>query len=123
MDGTFGRSAGATATAAVPSPAPSLAQYVKGRRLAHGLSQADLAARCGVSQKSISLIESGQTVQPRLGLLDRLADALREPRTALERLVLVESSAGTGRAAALPRSSRLMAAPTHRQQEPPTSDA
>jgi transcriptional regulator with XRE-family HTH domain len=147
MDGTYGRIARAPATVVVPRPTSSLAEYVKRCRLAHGLSQADLAARCGVSQKSISLIESGQTLQPRLGLLDRLAAALGEPRAALERLVLVESApaaadrqpqqpmpshlpslldapdAESDRAAAPPHASRPVTVPTHGRRELPSSDA
>jgi DNA-binding XRE family transcriptional regulator len=72
----------------VPGAESSLARYVKERRVALGLSQADLAARCAVSQKTISLIESGQTQQPRLGLLHRLAGAFGDSRAILERQVL-----------------------------------
>jgi transcriptional regulator with XRE-family HTH domain len=145
MDGTDGQSTVAAVAVDVPVPMKSLAQFVKGRRLAHGMSQADLAARCGVSQKSISLIESGQTVQPRLGLLDGLAVALGEPRAALERLVLVETpppdaesqprqpdtphllpmldapAARAERVVVPTRVSRPTAAPTARRQEPPPS--
>jgi transcriptional regulator with XRE-family HTH domain len=147
MDGTVGRLAGAPVTVTVPRPVSTLAQYVKGRRLAHRLSQADLASRCGVSQKSISLIESGQTVQPRLGLLDRLAAALGEPRASLERLVLVEQApdaaisqprqpsashlppppdapaAQAERAVMPPRSPRPSAVSVDHRREPPASDA
>src|SRR4051794_13253520 len=72
----------------VPGAESSLARYVKERRAALGLSQADLAARCAVSQKTISLIESGQTQQPRLGLLHRLAGAFGDSRAILECRVL-----------------------------------
>src|SRR5215207_4569536 len=85
---------GVPATTADAGSARPLARYVRDRRLDLGLSQSDLAARCGVSQKTVSLIESGQTHQPGLGLLHRLAAALGAAPADLERHVVgVESPA------------------------------
>jgi DNA-binding XRE family transcriptional regulator len=78
------------------APGHAFGQYVRDRRQALDLSQSELAARCGVSQKTISLIESGQTQQPRLNLLDRLAAAFGESRADLERRVL-QSEASVSR--------------------------
>jgi transcriptional regulator with XRE-family HTH domain len=64
---------------------PSLGDLVAARRHELRLSQASLAAACHVSQKTISLIESGQTREPRLSLLGTMAVALGLPRSKLER--------------------------------------
>jgi hypothetical protein len=73
-----------------------------------------------VSQKSISLIESGQTQQPRLGVLGRLAAALGEPRASLERLMLPDEppapDAGAARDADAP--ARSHSARMARPQQP-----
>jgi ribosome-binding protein aMBF1 (putative translation factor) len=55
--------------------AEELAQLVYDRRVALGLSQAELAERCGMRQPQISRIEGGGTV-PTIPLLRRLAAAL-----------------------------------------------
>lgn len=47
-------------------------------RTEHGLSQSELAARCGFTQPAIARLEAGD-VEPRLSTLLRLADALGEP--------------------------------------------
>lgn len=41
-----------------------------------GMSQQELAQRAKVPQQTISMIESGQRPDPRIGTLGRLADAL-----------------------------------------------
>src|SRR5262245_20951604 len=79
---------GVPATTADAGSERPLAQYVKQRRLELGLSQSELAGRCGVSQKTVSLIEAGQTQQPRLGLLHRLAAALGDAPADLERHIV-----------------------------------
>jgi transcriptional regulator with XRE-family HTH domain len=79
---------GVPTTTAEAGPDRPLARYVRDRRVELGLSQSELACRCGVSQKTVSLIESGQTHQPRLGLLHRLAAALGDPPADLERHVI-----------------------------------
>src|SRR5215204_5877358 len=79
---------GVPATTDEAGPGRPLARYVRDRRLALGLSQSELATRCSVSQKTVSLIESGQTHQPRLGLLHRLAAALGDAPANLERHVI-----------------------------------
>lgn len=47
-------------------------------RAKHELSQADLAARTGLSQPAIARLEAGD-VEPKLSTLLRLAEALSEP--------------------------------------------
>ncbi|GAB2820998.1 hypothetical protein GCM10027073_60000 [Streptomyces chlorus] len=55
--------------------AHDLGQMVYDRRTALGLSQTELAERCGMKQPQISRIEGGGTV-PTIPLLRRLARAL-----------------------------------------------
>ncbi|MFZ4268690.1 helix-turn-helix domain-containing protein [Streptomyces arboris] len=55
--------------------AHDLGQLVYDRRTALGLSQAELAERCGMKQPQISRIEGGGTM-PTIPLLRRLARAL-----------------------------------------------
>ncbi|MEU4232684.1 helix-turn-helix transcriptional regulator [Nonomuraea sp. NPDC026600] len=55
--------------------AHDLGQLVYDRRTALGLSQTELAERCGMKQPQISRIEGGGTV-PTIPLLRRLARAL-----------------------------------------------
>lgn len=55
--------------------AHDLGQMVYDRRVALGLSQTELAERCGMRQPQISRIEGGGTV-PTIPLLRRLARAL-----------------------------------------------
>lgn len=55
--------------------AHDLGQMVYDRRTALGLSQSELADRCGMKQPQISRIEGGGTV-PTIPLLRRLARAL-----------------------------------------------
>lgn len=55
--------------------ARELGQLVHDRRIQLGLSQAELAERCGMKQPQISRFEGGGTV-PTLPLLRRLAQAL-----------------------------------------------
>ena len=55
--------------------ARELGQLVHDRRIELGLSQAELAERCGMKQPQISRFEAGGTV-PTLPLLRRLAHAL-----------------------------------------------
>ena len=53
----------------------AIAVQVTERRLALGLSQSDLARRCGTSQSAIARLESGGR-PPRIDTLLRLAEAL-----------------------------------------------
>jgi ribosome-binding protein aMBF1 (putative translation factor) len=53
----------------------AIAAQVTERRLALGLSQVDLARRCGTSQSAIARLESGGR-PPRIDTLLRLAEAL-----------------------------------------------
>ena len=69
----------------------SIASQVSERRLALGLSQVDLARRCGTSQSAIARLENGGR-PPRIDTLLRLAEALDcdlavelRPRDAAER--------------------------------------
>ena len=52
-----------------------VAMQVLGLREKHGLTQAQLAERCGVNQADISRIERGAT-SPTARTLQRIADAL-----------------------------------------------
>jgi DNA-binding XRE family transcriptional regulator len=52
-----------------------LASEVMGLRRKHGLTQAQLAERCGVDQAEISRIETGNA-NPTARTLERIADAL-----------------------------------------------
>jgi HTH-type transcriptional regulator/antitoxin HipB len=52
-----------------------LAAAIRGRRFALGMTQADLAARVGVSRPWLSQIESGKPTA-NIGLVIRLLDAL-----------------------------------------------
>ena len=53
----------------------SLGAKLKALRAEKGLSQRRLAARAGVSNATVSLIESGRT-DPSMGLMKRILDAL-----------------------------------------------
>lgn len=50
---------------------------VRSRRRAAGLTQRELAARCGVTQVTISHIEVGHTERPHMPLLLDMADTLQ----------------------------------------------
>jgi ribosome-binding protein aMBF1 (putative translation factor) len=52
-----------------------IGQAVRERRLALGLSQAEVAARAGMSQPALSRLEAGGTV-PTIPVLERIALAL-----------------------------------------------
>ncbi|MBL7065172.1 MAG: helix-turn-helix transcriptional regulator [Anaerolineae bacterium] len=56
-------------------PEYQIARQLIALRLAHGLTQADLAARAGTQQVSVSRVETGATV-PTLPLLKKLAQAM-----------------------------------------------
>jgi transcriptional regulator with XRE-family HTH domain len=57
------------------SPYEEIARQLIAFRIEHGLSQAELARRCGVSQPAIARIERGEH-EPRLATLRRIAHAL-----------------------------------------------
>lgn len=64
-------------------PRTTLAQYVAAR-VAHkrrqaGWTQDDLARAVGVNRSTITRFESGETVDPPLSLIDRIATALGVP--------------------------------------------
>ncbi len=56
-------------------PEYKIARQLIALRLARGLTQADLAARAGTQQVSVSRVETGATV-PTLPLLKKLAQAM-----------------------------------------------
>jgi len=56
-------------------PEHQIARQLIALRLARGLTQADLAARAGTQQVSVSRVETGTTV-PTLPLLKKLAQAM-----------------------------------------------
>jgi DNA-binding XRE family transcriptional regulator len=57
------------------APYEDIARQLIAFRLDHGLSQAELAKRCGMSQPAIARLERGQH-EPRLATLRRVAHAL-----------------------------------------------
>ena len=56
-------------------PYEEIARQLVSFRIEHGLSQAELARRCGVSQPAIARLERGEH-EPRLATLRRVAHAL-----------------------------------------------
>jgi tetratricopeptide (TPR) repeat protein/transcriptional regulator with XRE-family HTH domain len=58
------------------SPSSPFGRELRERRVQQGLSQEKLAELSGVSPRQISSLESGQTIWPRKGTTQRLADAL-----------------------------------------------
>ena len=58
----------------MPYSIPYIGPVIRAARLAAGLSQSELAARAGMTQASISLIESGSDV--RVSRLQQVAGAL-----------------------------------------------
>lgn len=66
--------------------AERLANRLKERRTELGLTQAELAERCGVSRKTVNTVENGVFVPSTLLAL-KLAAALSEP---VERLFWIE---------------------------------
>lgn len=56
-------------------PYEEIARQLVAFRIEHGLSQAELARRCGVSQPAIARLERGEH-EPRLATLRRVAHAL-----------------------------------------------
>jgi len=56
-------------------PFEEIARQLVAFRIEHGLSQAELARRCGVSQPAIARLERGEH-EPRLATLRRVAHAL-----------------------------------------------
>ena len=56
-------------------PYEQIARQLVAFRIEHGLSQAELGRRCGVSQPAIARLESGEH-EPRLATLRRIAHAL-----------------------------------------------
>ena len=65
-------------------------EALKALRLASGESQVSLAARAGVSEQALNLIERGRTLQPRVGTLKKLSVALGVP---ISEFVIAESAA------------------------------
>ena len=63
--------------------AKRLGTVLKGLREGKGWSQQALAARVGVSDAYIAMLETGKRRNPSLALLQRLAKALGVPVTAL----------------------------------------
>src|SRR5918994_976033 len=57
------------------APYEEIARQLIAFRVEHGLSQAELARRCGVSQPAIARLERGEH-EPRLATLRRVAHAL-----------------------------------------------
>ncbi|MGH2450236.1 MAG: helix-turn-helix domain-containing protein [Candidatus Limnocylindria bacterium] len=57
------------------APYEQIARQLIAFRIEHGLSQAELARRCGVSQPAIARLERGEH-EPRLATLRRVAHAL-----------------------------------------------
>ena len=68
-----------------PYPAPTrrpqsiIGKYIRDKRNEIHISQMRLAARCGLKQSHVSMIETGNS-HPRRSSADKIADALRVPR-------------------------------------------
>jgi transcriptional regulator with XRE-family HTH domain len=73
----------------------ALAASVRGRRLALGLSQAELAARVGVSRQWVNGFEAGKRTAE-VGLVLRLLDALDLGLDLFERSSHRDEAAGEG---------------------------
>lgn len=58
---------------------PTLADQLRQQRERRGWTQLELSRRSGVPQPSISRIEAGDRLQPRVQLVARLAKALGVP--------------------------------------------
>lgn len=56
---------------------PTLGQNIRQARKTYGMSQTVLAERIGISKTSLSLIESGDTKDPRYSIVRRIAQVLR----------------------------------------------
>ena len=61
----------------------SVARRLKYIRQQKGLTQRELAARVGITQPYIVMLETGKRTNPSLQLLQRLARALRVPLSKL----------------------------------------
>lgn len=57
----------------------TLAQLIKSRRAALGLTQEDLAERVNMSQRWVSAVETGEVAAPRIDVMRRLASVLGVP--------------------------------------------
>ncbi|TXK18740.1 XRE family transcriptional regulator [Homoserinibacter sp. GY 40078] len=91
-EGDPGRSAATDATGEVPPLETVIAARVREYRVAAGLNAAELAAKSGISRAMISRIETA-TTSASLSTIERLADALAVPVTALFRGVDTEREA------------------------------
>ena len=60
-----------------------LGELIRHAREAKGMNQDELGRRVGTSRSTISLLEKGQVVYPRLPMLQAIATALNIPVTAL----------------------------------------
>ena len=74
---------GRTVAAGGNEHAVALGEWVRGRRVAAGVNQRDLAARAGISRSYLCDIERGRGGQPSLACLDRIAGALSVDRAEL----------------------------------------
>jgi transcriptional regulator with XRE-family HTH domain len=57
--------------------ATALGENIRKARKAYGMSQTVLAERVGISKTSLSLIESGETLDPKYSIVKRIAQTLR----------------------------------------------
>jgi transcriptional regulator with XRE-family HTH domain len=57
-------------------PQPTIGERIRAARLAAGLSQLDLAAKCGIGQPTLSSLENDRYRTATLGTLRRLAEAI-----------------------------------------------
>lgn len=75
LDSELRRSPAYEAALGDVAPYEEIARQLIALRIEHGLSQAELARRCGVSQPAIARLERGEH-EPRLATLRRIAHAL-----------------------------------------------
>lgn len=57
--------------------ATELGENIRKARKTYGMSQTVLAERVGISKTSLSLIESGETLDPKYSIVKRIAKTLR----------------------------------------------
>jgi transcriptional regulator with XRE-family HTH domain len=69
---------------------PTLGENIRQARKTYGMNQTVLAERIGISKTSLSLIESGDTKDPRYSIVRRIARVLHLRIDDLDPLVLEE---------------------------------
>ncbi|MGI5212538.1 ATP-binding protein [Plantactinospora sp. CA-290183] len=90
-------------------PAPGFAELLRRRRLAAGLTQAELAGRAAVGVRTVRDLERGRSSRPQRTTVELLAEALG--LTGAERAEFAAAARGQGGSAAEPAGRRAAAGP------------